>query len=174
MQILKLLTILAANLIIEPSLAYSTNNLQKLEVESKHLRSRRELASDKCDRFYSKTFVEHAGSDVVIYQTKDGQLNSGDITVWNNELYNSDDTKKVGNTYGFCVFLPELIYECSITVTLRDGKIQLGGNIEANGDVLAIVGGTGCHDEVEGGEVEINANYKGNPLRTQYKFSVIK
>ena len=128
--------------------------------------------SAKCDKFSSRKFIEHAGSDLVIFNTEEGKLNPGDITVWNNHVYDSDSVDKKGSIQGFCTFLPELVYECSITLRLDHGSIMMQGSFLDNPDVLAIVGGTHCYEGMEGGEVRVTASYNGNPERTQYKVMV--
>ena len=65
-------------------------------------------SSAKCSKFSSRKFIERAGSDMVIFNTQEGKLNPGDTTVWNNDIYDSDDITKKGTIQGFCVFLPEL------------------------------------------------------------------
>merc|ERR1712183_987710 len=125
-------------------------------------------SSTKCDNFYEKKFIERATSDIVVYNTQEGQIKAGDITVWNNELYNGDNVKKVGNILGYCIFLPELVYECSATLRLDHGSIMLQGVYLDNPDYLAVTGGTQCYNDIIG-EVRVNAGYLGNATNPQYK-----
>lgn len=128
-------------------------------------------ASHKCDHFTSKKFIERATNDRVIFNTQEGKINPGDITVWNNGLYNSDDVKKVGSVLGNCVFLPELVYDCTVTIRLDDGSIMIQGVYLDNPDYLAVTGGTHCYNDIVG-EARVTASYLGNATKTQYKVMI--
>ena len=124
--------------------------------------------SYKCDHFTSKKFIERATTDKVIFNTQDGKINPGDITVWNNDLYNGDDEKKVGSILGHCVFLPEIVYDCSVTLRLDGGSVMMQGVYLDNPDYLAVTGGTHCYNDIVG-EARVTASYLGNASKTQYK-----
>ena len=93
------LIVLVMSSLVETSFALRNYGTQK---DSK-LRKRKlgdDNSSSTCDKFSSRKFIEHAGSDQVVFNTEEGKLNPGDITIWNNDVYDSDDSEKVGSIQG--------------------------------------------------------------------------
>jgi len=139
-----------------------------LESKEQDMNSMARELRKKCKKWKTQNFIEHADHDVIVHNTKENEPYPGDIAVWKNNLYDEHDKELRGSSIGFCFFLPELIYQCSIALELNGGQIMLQGTFEDNPWKMAIVGGTGCH-EGRKGEVEITTPYKGDGHRTHFR-----
>jgi len=161
-------SILVALLLSQSALGFQSPITDEGKVSDPDVRNR---SLGSCKKWKKKHFIERAESDLLIYNTEPNKVSPGDITVWHNDLYDSDDEDKKGTSQGFCIFLPELVYECSITLNFGDtDQIMVQGALLENPWKLAISGGTGCFDGTEG-EVKVTASYDGKSDRTQYRIT---
>jgi hypothetical protein len=76
----------------------------------------------------------------------------GDLLVFQNPIYDSQNAKQIGNDNGYCVrTVPGKSYECTWTLSLSDGTIVAAGTYNDGVDsVLAITGGTGKYSGARG------------------------
>ena len=111
--------------------------------------------------------VEHATSDNVTDLGAKGD-SAGDILTFANDIFDKDNTKKVGSDNGWCArTVAGKAWECIWTVTLDDGQITVEGPYYDTADsVLAITGGTGAYAEASGSMKLHARNDKG----TEYDF----
>ena len=106
---------------------------------------------------HSITLVERATTDAVTDTgAKDDSV--GDILTFANELYDKDNTKKIGSDNGYCFrTVAGKAWECAWTNTLEGGQINVAGPfIDGQDSVLAIVGGTGRYHSARG-EMKLHA-----------------
>jgi allene oxide cyclase len=95
--------------------------------------------------------VEHAGVVQAIEAAPDGD-SVGDYLAFNGEIFNADNTTKVGADSGFCMrTVSGARYECTWTIALGDGQIMIAGPfLDAGDSMLAVTGGTGVYSDVRG------------------------
>ena len=113
------------------------------------------------------TVIEHATTDVTT-DTGDTGDSSGDVLTFANDVYNADNTEKVGTDQGYCIrTVAGKSYECNWTTILEDGQITVEGTFyDTESSTLAITGGTGSYDDAEG-TMDLSAN---NDKATEFKF----
>jgi Allene oxide cyclase len=92
----------------------------------------------------------------------------GDLLTFANEVFDKDNTNKVGSNNGWCIPVNAgKSWECFWTLTLADGQITVEGPFyDASDSVLAITGGTGKYSGVRG-EMALHAR---NDKATEYDF----
>jgi hypothetical protein len=113
------------------------------------------------------TVVERATTDAVT-KTGKGDDNAGDLLTFANEVFDEANAKKVGGDTGWCIrTVAGTSWECSWTLTLADGQINVSGPFLDKADsVLAITGGTGAYAGARG-EMALHAR---NPEGSEYDF----
>jgi allene oxide cyclase len=111
--------------------------------------------------------VERATTDAVT-KTGKGDDNAGDLLTFANEVYDEANEKKIGSDTGWCIrTVVGTSWECSWTLTLPDGQINVSGPFLDKADsVLAITGGTGSYAGARG-EMALHAR---NPEGSEYDF----
>ena len=97
------------------------------------------------------TVVERATTDAVTDTGATGD-SPGDILTFANELFDKDNTTKVGTDNGYCIRTAAgMAWECAFTNNLEGGQISVTGSFLDIGDsVLTIVGGTGAYKGASG------------------------
>jgi allene oxide cyclase len=102
---------------------------------------------------HGKTFtvVEHATTDATTDTGASGD-SAGDILTFANEVFDSNDSNKVGTDQGSCIrIVPGESYECTWTTFLAGGQITVEGPFYDKKDsTLAITGGTGRYRNARG------------------------
>ncbi len=96
--------------------------------------------------------IEHAITDKEI-PTGGGKDVKGNILTFNNPVYNTANTKKVGHDEGFCTRIApkQHIWECLWTTFLKAGQLTVQGPYYDNrNSVLSITGGTGAYRSSRG------------------------
>ena len=95
--------------------------------------------------------VERASSDVVTDTGAEGD-SAGDILTFANEVYDAENTNKIGSDNGWCVrTVPGTAWECFWTLTLENGQITVEGPFYDAGDsILTVTGGTGKYSGASG------------------------
>ncbi len=96
--------------------------------------------------------IEHAITDKEI-PTGGGKDVKGNILTFNNPVYNTANTKKVGHDDGFCTRIApkQHIWECLWTTFLKAGQITVQGPYyDTRNSVLSITGGTGAYRSSRG------------------------
>jgi allene oxide cyclase len=114
--------------------------------------------------------VERATTDAVT-KTGKGDDNAGDLLTFANEVYDEANEKKIGTDTGWCIrTVVGTSWECSWTLTLPDGQINVSGPFLDKADsVLAITGGTGSYAGARG-EMALHArNPEGSEFDFRYK-----
>jgi len=113
------------------------------------------------------TVIEHATTDAT---TDTGAKNdsAGDVLTFANEVYDADNTEKVGTDQGYCIRTEAgKGYECNWTTFLADGQITVEGPFfDTTSSTLAITGGTGSYADAEG-DMDLSA---ANADATEFKF----
>jgi allene oxide cyclase len=116
--------------------------------------------------------VERATTDAVT-KTGKGDDNAGDLLTFANEVYDEANEKKIGTDTGWCIrTVVGTSWECSWTLTLPDGRINVSGPFLDKADsVLAITGGTGSYAGARG-EMALHArNPEGSEFDFRYKIT---
>jgi allene oxide cyclase len=113
------------------------------------------------------TVVEHATTDATT-DTGAKDDSAGDVLTFANEVYDADNTEKVGTDQGFCIRTePGKGYECIWTTFLEDGQITVEGPFfDTESSTMAITGGTGSYADAQG-TMDLSAN---NEAGTEFKF----
>src|SRR2546423_5528059 len=109
--------------------------------------------------------VEHATTDAVTNGSATTD-SAGNILTFANDVYDANDTTKVGTDQGSCVrTVVGKAWECMWTTFLPRGQITVEGPFYDDGNsVLAITGGTGIYRDA-GGEMELKYH---NPAGTEF------
>jgi allene oxide cyclase len=105
--------------------------------------------------------IEHATTDVVIDTGKPGDT-TGDLLTWHNDIYDENDSAKVGTDQGSCIRIDVKggTWECMWTTELDGGSLTVEGPFLDTGDsTIAVTGGTGIYQNVTG-EMELKARAK--------------
>lgn len=113
------------------------------------------------------TVIEHATTDATTDTgVKDDSV--GDVLTFANEVYDADNTDKVGTDQGFCIRTETgKGYECNWTTFLADGQITVEGPFfDTTASTLAITGGTGSYADAKG-TMDLSA---ANADATEFKF----
>ena len=97
------------------------------------------------------TVVERATTDAVTDTGATGD-SPGDILTFANELFDKENTTKVGTDNGYCIRTAAgMAWECAFTNTLEGGQISVTGSfLDAGDSVLTIAGGTGAYKGASG------------------------
>ena len=114
--------------------------------------------------------VEHATTDTVQHVGPANEKDSiGDVLGFANDVYNADNTQKVGTDNGMCIRTAVgEAYECVWTLTTDNGQLTVEGPFfDTKDSELAITGGTGDYDEASGQMALHARNDKG----TEYDFT---
>jgi allene oxide cyclase len=95
--------------------------------------------------------VERAASDTVTDLGAKGD-SVGDILTFANEIYDKDNKTLIGHDNGWCVrTVAGQAWECFWTLTLEKGQITVEGPFyDTKDSVLAVTGGTGDYQSVQG------------------------
>jgi hypothetical protein len=111
----------------------------------------------------SLTVVERATSDVVTDTGAKGD-SVGDILTFANELFDKQNTTKVGTNNGYCLrTVLGKAWECLWTNSLADGQISVQGSFLDGADSsLAITGGTGKYISAKGNMILHARDAKGS------------
>ena len=98
------------------------------------------------------TVVERATTDAVTNKGVKKGDSLGDVLTFANEIYNADNTKKVGSDNGFCVRTQVgKAWGCVWTTFLPSGQLTVDGPfLDAGDSKLAITGGTGGYARARG------------------------
>jgi allene oxide cyclase len=111
--------------------------------------------------------VEHATTDAVTNHA-DGTADSvGDLLTFTNDVFDADDTTRVGHDQGFCIrTIVGQAWECWWTTFLPEGQLTVEGPFyDAKDSRLAITGGTDVYAHARGW-MELNLRAGG----TEYDF----
>ena len=114
--------------------------------------------------------VEHATTDAVTDLGATGD-SAGDVLTFANEVYNADNTAKVGTDHGWCIrVVPGKSWECFWTLTLDQGQITVEGPfLDAGDSVVAVTGGTGAYAKSRG-QMKLHArDDKGSEYDFKYE-----
>lgn len=96
--------------------------------------------------------VEHATTDS-ISNTGGGPGDSvGNILTFSNEVFDVNNSTKVGSDQGYCVrLIVGESWECNFTTLLANGQITVEGPFyDTRDSVMAVTGGTGAYANVRG------------------------
>jgi allene oxide cyclase len=95
--------------------------------------------------------VERAASDTVTDLGAKGD-SVGDILTFANEIYDKDNKTLIGHDNGWCVrTVAGQAWECFWTLTIEKGQITVEGPFyDTKDSVLAVTGGTGDYQSVQG------------------------
>ncbi len=90
------------------------------------------------------TLVEHASNETTVDVGARGD-SPGDLLVFANPVFDSANRAQLGADQGYCVrVVPGKSWECTWTLSLRNGMISCHGTFTDSGDsMLVISGGTG-------------------------------
>lgn len=111
--------------------------------------------------------VEHATSDGLADLGAEGD-SAGDLLTFANAVFDEANATQIGTDNGWCIRTAVgQAWECSWTLTLADGQINVSGPFLDNKDsILTVTGGTGSYAGVSG-EMLLHAR---NPEGTEYDF----
>jgi Allene oxide cyclase len=116
--------------------------------------------------------VEHADTDTLQHVGPANEKDSiGDVLGFANDVYNGDNSKKLGTDNGMCMRTAVgKAFECVWTVSLAGGQITVEGPFyDAKDSTLAITGGTGSYEQA-GGHMTLHAR---NDKGTEYDFTYV-
>jgi hypothetical protein len=96
--------------------------------------------------------VERATVETVLHRSGDQTDAMGDLNVFANPIYDTQNKTKIGDDIGTCVrIVVGKSWTCSWTLQLKDGQIMSQGPLPESGDALmAVVGGTGKYKGARG------------------------
>jgi allene oxide cyclase len=88
--------------------------------------------------------IEHTEKEVTVDLGAKGD-SSGDLLTFANTVFDAADRTQVGATEGHCLrIVPGKSWECSFTLTLKDGQLSITGPyLDGNDSTMAVIGGTG-------------------------------
>jgi allene oxide cyclase len=119
--------------------------------------------------------VEHADTDTLQHVGPAKEDDSiGDVLGFANDVFNADNTKKVGTDNGMCMRTAVgKAFECVWTVSLEGGQITVEGPFyDAKDSTLAITGGTGDYDQAAGSMTLHSRDAKGTEF--DFTYEVVK
>jgi hypothetical protein len=114
--------------------------------------------------------VEHATTDTLQHIGPANEKDSiGDVLGFANDVFNADNTTKVGTDNGSCVRTAVgAAFECIWTLTTDKGQLTVEGPFfDTKDSQLAITGGTGDYNDASGQMTLHARNDKG----TEYDFT---
>ena len=116
------------------------------------------------------TVIEHATSDAVTDTGASGD-SAGDVLTFANEVFDAQDSNRVGTNQGMCVrTVVGQAWECFWTISLDSGQITVEGPFYDTGDsVLAITGGTGAFANARGDMLLSPVGTEGAAYRFTYR-----
>ena len=119
----------------------------------------------------SITVVEHADHDTTTDTGAPGD-SAGDLLTFANDVYDANDTRKVGTDQGYCIrIVPAASYECTWTTILAGGQIVVAGPFfDTRDSTLAITGGTGRYKNARG-TMGLHARENGTKFRFAFKIT---
>jgi len=96
--------------------------------------------------------IEHATTDSISNQGGGPGDAVGNILTFSNDVFDQNDSVKVGSDQGYCVRLVlGESWECNYTTFLAHGQITVEGPFyDTHDSVLAVTGGTGAYANVRG------------------------
>jgi allene oxide cyclase len=96
--------------------------------------------------------VEHATTDAVTNEGNGSGDAVGDVLTFNNDVYDQNNSTRVGSDQGYCVRLVVgQSWECVWTTLLDRGQLTVEGPFYDTSDSkLAITGGTGAFSRARG------------------------
>ena len=99
----------------------------------------------------SLRFVERAEHETVLHRGSAADA-LGDLIVFANPLYDAANRKAAGMSRGSCIRVETgKSWECTFTLALADGSLEVSGSYADEGDSdLAVIGGTGRHAGARG------------------------
>ena len=118
--------------------------------------------------------VERATTDTVQHIGPANEKDSiGDVLGFANDVYNADNTQKVGTDNGMCIRTAVgEAFECIWTLTTDNGQLTVEGPFyDTKDSELAITGGTGDYDEASGQMTLHARNDKGTEYDFTYKIN---
>ena len=106
--------------------------------------------------------IEHATTDSISNQGGGAGDAVGNILTFNNDVFDQNDSARVGGDQGYCVRLVVgESWECNLTTFLDRGQITVEGPFyDTHDSVFAITGGTGAYRNVRG-EMELKSRAGG-------------
>jgi hypothetical protein len=107
--------------------------------------------------------IEHATTDLVTNPGQGaGTDRVGDVLTFHNDVFDENNSAKVGSDQGYCVrLIVGQSWECVWTTFLASGQITVEGPFyDTQNSVLAITGGTGAYARIRG-SMELNARAAG-------------
>ena len=125
---------------------------------------------DDDDESTTLAVVEHADTDTLQHVGPATEADSvGDVLGFANDLYDADNTDKVGTDNGLCIRTAVgEAFECVWTATLEGGQLTVEGPFyDTKDSTLAITGGTGDYKSASG-EMTLHAR---NDKGTEYDFT---
>jgi len=111
--------------------------------------------------------IEHATTDAISNQGGRAGDAAGNILTFSNDVFDENNSTKVGNDQGYCVRLVVgESWECNWTTFLANGQITVEGPFyDTRDSVFAVTGGTGGYANVRG-SMELKSRSGG----TEYDF----
>ena len=111
--------------------------------------------------------IEHATTDSISNQGGGPGDAVGNILTFSNDVFDENNSTKVGNDQGYCVRLVVgESWECNWTTFLANGQITVEGPFyDTRDSVFAVTGGTGGYANVRG-SMELKSRSGG----TEYDF----
>jgi Allene oxide cyclase len=106
--------------------------------------------------------IEHATTDSISNQGGGAGDAVGNILTFNNDVFDQNDSTRVGGDQGYCVRLVVgESWECNWTTVLDRGQITVEGPFyDTHDSVVAITGGTGAYRNARG-EMELKSRAGG-------------
>jgi hypothetical protein len=106
--------------------------------------------------------IEHATTDAVTNNDGRATDSVGDILTFTNEVFDKQNSHKVGSDQGYCVrMVVGQSWECVLTTLLPRGQITVEGPFyDTRDSVLAITGGTGAYANARG-QMELKSRAGG-------------
>ena len=106
--------------------------------------------------------IEHATTDSISNQGGGAGDAVGNILTFNNDVFDQNDSARVGGDQGYCVRLVVGVsWECNWTTVLDRGQITVEGPFyDTHDSVVAITGGTGAYRNARG-EMELKSRAGG-------------
>jgi len=111
------------------------------------------LAAGSAEAGETLNFVERVtNGETLLHRDRNNQDALGDLIVFSNTLYTSDNRQPLGTDQGYCVrVVVGKSWECFWTVQLADGQIMSHGPFNDTGESsMAVTGGSGKYAGARG------------------------